>query len=65
MKLHFALDPLLYPVFVSLTPESEFSLLCERMPINITAAWLTYKVSRARTLEVLCDFKVIDLNFIS
>ena len=59
MKLYFALDPLLYPVFISLTPESEFSLLCERMPINLTASWLTYKVVTARTLEVFVQCNVI------
>ena len=38
---YFAMDPLLCVVFVFLTPEAEFSLLCERMPIFLAATWLT------------------------
>ena len=39
---YFALDPLLCAVFIALTPEAEFPLLCERMPPFLTASWLTH-----------------------
>jgi hypothetical protein len=35
------MDPLLPAVFVALTPEAEFPLLCERMSPFLTATWLT------------------------
>lgn len=48
---YFALDPLLHAVFVALTPEAEFPLLCQRMPPFLTASWLTHAVLQAKTME--------------
>ena len=39
---YFAMDPLLRPVFVALTPEAEFPLLCQRTPPFLTASWLAH-----------------------
>ena len=44
VKPYFALDPLLPAVFVALTPEAEFHLLCEKMPPFLTASWLTKNI---------------------
>lgn len=45
------LDPLLRAVFISLTPEAEFPLLCERMPPYLTAAWLTKCILESKRVD--------------
>ena len=45
------LDPLLRAVFIILTPEAEFPLLCERMPPYLTAAWLTKYILESKTVD--------------
>ena len=45
------MDPLLPAVFVALTPEAEFSLLCERMPPFLTATWLTKYIRASKKID--------------
>ena len=51
MEPYFVLDPLLRSVFVYLTPEAEFPLLCKWMPSFLTAAWLTHNILESKTVE--------------
>ena len=43
---YFAMDPLLRAVFIVLTPEAEFPLLCQRMPSFLTASRLTHVLKK-------------------
>ena len=43
---YFAMDPLLRAVFIVLTPEDEFPLLCQRMPPSLTASRLTHMLKK-------------------
>ena len=45
------MDPLLPAVFVALTPEAEFPLLCERMPPFLTATWLTNYIRASKKID--------------
>ena len=45
------MDPLLPVVFVAVTPQAEFSLLCERMPPFLTASWLTKCILATKKVE--------------
>ena len=51
VERYFAVDPLLRAVFVALTPEAEFSLLCERMPPFLTASWVTKCILASKKVE--------------
>ena len=46
---YFAMDPLLRTVFVALTPEDEFPLLCQWMPPFLTASRLTHMLKKEAT----------------
>ena len=48
---YFAMDPLLRAVFVALTPEAEFLLLCQRMPPFLTASRLTRYIQKAEIVD--------------
>ena len=48
---YFAVDPLLPAVFVAVTPQAEFSLLCERMPPFLTVSWLTKCIVASKKVE--------------
>ena len=48
---YFAMDPLLPAVFVALTPEAEFSLLCRQMPPFLTATWLTEYILQSKRMD--------------
>lgn len=48
LKLYLELDPLLYQVFMYLTPEHEFPAMCERVPISLSAVWLVKEVKEIR-----------------
>ena len=48
---YFSMDPLLPAVFVALTPEAEFSLLCERMPPFLTATWLSKYIIASKRID--------------
>ena len=48
---YFAVDPLLRAVFVALTPEAEFPLLCERMPPFLTASWIKKCILASKKVE--------------
>ena len=50
MKPYFALDPLLRPVFMSLTPDQDFPDLCERVSPCLTSALLNQNVLHTRRL---------------
>jgi hypothetical protein len=54
VEAYFAMDPLLRAVFVALTPEAEFPLLCQRMPSFLTASWLAHVLKKE-----IVDKKVI------
>ena len=48
---YFSMDPLLPAVFVALTPEAEFPLLCGRMAPFLTAAWLTKCILTSKRID--------------
>lgn len=48
LKQYLELDPLLYQVFMYLTPENEFPAMCERVPISLSAVWLAKKVQEIK-----------------
>ena len=58
------MDPLLPAVFIALTPEPEFPLLCERMPPILIATWLTKHITSKRIdkREVYCGSICDKLN---
>lgn len=58
VKPYFAMDPLLPAVFVALTPEAEFPLLCEWIPPFLTASRLTHILKTGAV-----DIKVVYLIY--
>ena len=48
---YFAMDPLLRAVFIVLTPDAEFPLLCERMSPFMTASWLTKCIVTSKKVD--------------